>query len=80
MKKRSGSIEKNIESLIETVSFIKDNMVTKDDIADMATKDDLASVDQRLGQRIGSISNRLDQELDKRKQIEVRVSRLERTR
>jgi hypothetical protein len=64
-----------------------------DDIADirkdMATKDDLAATESRLDRRIHTLDAKIDRidtkltkfeehEIDKRKQLEVRVSKIER--
>ena len=58
----------DIKEILETVIFIKNKM---------ATKEELADVKAELKSDIQGIHNRLDDELDKRKILEVRVSRLE---
>ena len=79
-------LEDNVSSLIESVGFIKDNMATKDDIANMATKDDIADMATKhdlkiletkidhTGSKLGAFENT---EVYKRKQLEVKVMRLE---
>gem|GEM_PF-5576963 len=83
---RTTKLEKTVESLAESVEFVISTMVTKSEFEvgmaelseEMATKDDLQSGLVGLGQRLEGVSNRLDYELDGRKQLEVRVKRLER--
>ena len=69
-------MEDNLRDLLETVNFIKEKMVTKEDLADA-----LAESEGRLGAKIDRIDRRLtkfeEDEVDKRLQIEVRVSRIE---
>ena len=69
-------MEDNLRDLLETVNFIKEKMVTKDDLADS-----LAESEDRLGVKIDRIDRRLtsfeEDEIDKRLQLEVRVSRIE---
>ena len=74
-------MEKETKEILEIVNFIKDRMMTKEE---GSTKENLAETEQRLGDRItaleskvGGVHNRIDLELDKRLQIEVRVNRLE---
>lgn len=82
--KRLEKMEKNITSLIETVGFIKDHMVTKEEFAELKTeiRNDLSETEDRLHaeivSKVGGMGHRLDEELDKRKLIEVRVTTLER--
>ena len=54
-------LEQNVEDLIETVGYIKDNMATKDELAgvkeDLAgVKEDLAGVKEDLGQLTKHVS------------------------
>ena len=69
-------MEDNLRDLLETVNFIKEKMVTKDDLADA-----LAESEGRLGAKLDRIDRRLakfeEEEIDKRLQLEVRVSRIE---
>ena len=69
-------MEDNLRDLLETVNFIKEKMVTKEDLADA-----LAQSEGRLGAKIDRIDRRLtkfeEHEVDKRLQLEVRVSRIE---
>ena len=44
-KKRS---QNEIGEVLEIVNFIKDRMATKDDIANMATKEDIVRIEERL--------------------------------
>jgi predicted RNase H-like nuclease (RuvC/YqgF family) len=57
-----------IKELTEVVFFMKDRM---------ATKEDLDLVKAELKRDIHGLGNRLDDELDKRKALEVRVGKLE---
>ena len=86
---KGSTLEKNVESLVESVGFIINNMVTKADVRDivqeevgkevkkaieekdLATKEDIKGI-------VSSAHNRIDQEVEKRKQLEVRVTKLER--
>ena len=69
-------MEDNLRDLLETVNFIKEKMVTKEDLADA-----LAESEGRLGAKIDRIDRRLtkfeEDEVDKRLQLEVRVHRIE---
>lgn len=75
----SSDMDKNTEDLLETVNFIKDYMVTN-----MATKEELREVEQRLEKKIddgflgsvsrmGAIDNRIDNETFARRDLENRV-------
>lgn len=81
------------DEILEVVSFMKKRMVTKDELATleerMATKEDLTVLEEQMATKEGlarvelkvdGVINRLDDELDKRKVLEVRVGRLENTR
>jgi hypothetical protein len=69
----------------EMLDFVVKHMATKDDIADLrkelATKEDLAAVETRLDRRIEKLDTKLtkfeEHEIDKRLQLEVRVSAIE---
>ena len=69
------------KEILETVNFIKDRMVTKDELHDeiklvkdaMATKDGL----RRVEMKVECVDKRLDYELDKRKRLEVRAANVE---
>jgi uncharacterized protein YlxW (UPF0749 family) len=72
-------MNQNTRDLLEAMNFIKDHM---------ATKDDLAALESRLDGRIDSLAAKIDRldtkltkfeesEIDKRKQLEVRVSKIE---
>ncbi|OGG80672.1 hypothetical protein A3A39_03190 [Candidatus Kaiserbacteria bacterium RIFCSPLOWO2_01_FULL_54_13] len=71
MKKKVFRKDKNVESLIETVDFIKDNMSTKDDV------DEIKKTLNEHTRDLNTIKNDLKTDVDKRKQLEVRVTRLE---
>jgi hypothetical protein len=73
--KRFGASDKKIDDLTDVVIFIKDRM---------ATKEELREVEERLGNRIIAVEgkvdgvyNLIDQEVDKRKALEVRTTKLE---
>jgi hypothetical protein len=80
-----STVERGFAAVAEDITDIKTKMATKDDIADlrreMATKEDLAAVESRLDRRIEKLDTKLtkfeEQEIDKRKQLEVRVSAIE---
>ena len=65
-------MDKDTKDILEAVNFIKDRM---------ATKDDLAAAETRLSRRIEKLDTKLtkfeDREIDKRLQLEVRVSAIE---
>jgi hypothetical protein len=72
-------MEENLRDVLETVNFIKERMVTKDD---------LAAVEARLDLRIDKLDAKADRmdvkltkfeeaEIDKRLQLEVRVANIE---
>ena len=65
--KKLNSHDKKLDELADVVLFIKDRMATKEDL-------------KTLESRLGGIENRLDDELDKRTALDVRVSKLERAR
>lgn len=99
-------MDANSKDIIETLNFIKDRMVTKDDL-----KDELVGLEGKLNKKIdglatridgletridglevkletkmddlnttfNGLNNRIDYELDKRKVLEVRVTRIEET-
>ncbi len=77
MGKRTGKKRDNIESLIDTVGFIKDNMVTREDL-----KEDLKEFEESLAGKIAKVESALGtfekHEVEKRLQLEVRVTKLER--
>lgn len=80
-----------LNEVLETVIFIKKNVEKMEET--IATKDDLADLERRMATNLtetesrlhneivsktGGISRRLDEELDKRKVLDVRVTNLER--
>jgi prophage DNA circulation protein len=70
--KHIASLVGNVTTLVESVTFMKNNMVTqtefKKEIGDL--KEKITAVERSLG-------NRLDNELDKRGHLEARVTKLE---
>jgi hypothetical protein len=70
-----STIERGFAAVSDDITDIKSKMATKDDIADvrrgMATKDDITRLDTKL-------TKFEDREIDKRLQLEVRVSAIER--
>jgi hypothetical protein len=69
-----STVERGFAAVADDITDIKSKMATKDDIADlrkeMATKDDIKRLDTRL-------SKFEEREIDKRLQLEVRVSAVE---
>ncbi len=43
----------------EILEFLRDNVATKEDIKDMATKDDLAKLEIKLGSRMDNLESRM---------------------
>jgi hypothetical protein len=78
-----SAVERGFAAVANDITDIKSKMATKDDIADVhrkvATKGDLAET--RLDRRIEKLDTKLtkfeDREIDKRLQLEVRVSAIE---
>jgi hypothetical protein len=64
-------MDKDTKDILETVNFIKDNMVTKTEFNEAGDKldDRLAAVESK----IGGIHNRIDDEALKRANLETRV-------
>jgi len=76
--------ETTLKEVGEMLEHVVKHMATKDDLADVATKDDIARLDGRidwLGAKIDRIDVKLtkfeESEIDKRKQLEVRVAAIE---
>ncbi len=75
---------KNKRDAQESLNFIIEHMATKDDVRDIVheevgnviEKKDLATKEDIKG-IVSSAHNRLDQEVENRKQFEVRVTKLE---
>jgi hypothetical protein len=69
-----GKMKRGFAAVAEDITDIKSKMATKDDIADvrreMATKDDINRLDTKL-------TKFEEREIDKRLQLEVRVSAVE---
>lgn len=68
MKKKKSEIQ-------DLSEFIRDNMVTRKEFYEEIDK--LNKTDQRIEMKVDSIDKRLDYELDHRKQLEVRITKLE---
>jgi hypothetical protein len=83
--RRMAPKKTTLEELADMLAHVVKHMATKDDIADlrreMATKDDLAASETRLDRRIEKLDTKLtkfeEHQIDKRKQLEVRVSAIE---
>ena len=67
--------EKTLQSILETVEFVKDNAATKEDLKDFATKEDLAgfatkedlnnfATKEDLKGEINSLEQRMDSRID----------------
>lgn len=77
------------DEIFEVVSFIKDRIVTLEERVGtveervgtieerMVTKEALARTESSLKNDIRGLGNRLDDELDKRKVLDVRVGKIE---
>jgi hypothetical protein len=74
-----GHMEENLRDVLETVNFIKERMVTKDDLAAVEARLDLRI--DKLDAKIGRIDLKLtkfeEAEIDKRLQLQVRVANIE---
>jgi len=83
-------MDANTKDILETVNFIKDNMATKEDLAELKNElseridtveerlnNKIDGAEARLSQRIDGLGSRIDYELDKRKVLEVKVAKLE---
>jgi hypothetical protein len=78
-------MDKNTKDILEIVNFIKDRMATKDDLAEM--KRDIADVKSTLAEHtkilndhtrdLAMIKHDVTTNLDKRLQLEVRVTTIE---
>ena len=78
----SRRMDKNMKDLLETVIFIKDNMVTKDELVEVekrwgdmfgALRKEMQDGFRGVMNRIGGIDNRIDDEMFARKDLENRV-------
>lgn len=80
-------LEKNVSDLIEIVVAIKDNMITKDDLAgalagvreEVGAKIDggLAELRSDLGGKIAGVQGALDAAFERHSALEARVSKIE---
>ncbi len=79
-------MDANTKDILEAVNFIKDNMATKDDLADVESglSKRINDLEKNLNDRIDGVeskisgfNNRIDQEVDRRKILEVKVLHLE---
>ena len=74
-------MDRNMKDILDTVNFIKDNMATKSDIAELderlsSVETKVGSIDDRLfavENKVSSIHNRLDEEMLRRNNLEDRV-------
>lgn len=77
LEQKFGGLEQNVEILTETVTFMKDQMVTKtelkEEVAKLATKDQFKMLEGHLN----VIEQKLDVNIEKHKDLEVRVTHLE---
>jgi CHAD domain-containing protein len=79
----SASADKKFAALAEDISDIKATMVTKDDLSELETRLDtkIDSVESNLSGQINRIDTKLtkfeESEIDKRLQLEVRVTTIE---
>lgn len=70
------------EEILEIVTFMKDNMATKTELQELASdvgelKKDMKEVKEKITAVERSLTNRLDNELDKRGHLEARITKLE---
>lgn len=68
MKKKKSEIQ-------ELSEFIRDNMLTRKEFYEEIDK--MNKTDQRIEMKVDGIEKRLDYELDHRKQLEVRITKVE---
>ena len=72
------SEDNRIDEIYEVVAFIKDNMATKFELAEV--KSDVAEVKDRvfaIEGKLDGINRRVDDVVDKNKQFDVRTTKLE---
>ena len=71
--------KKEHEAVLETVEFIKERMVKKSELAEVRTelKKDIEDTRLELRSKIDGVHRRIDEDLDKRKTLENRMSRIE---
>jgi ElaB/YqjD/DUF883 family membrane-anchored ribosome-binding protein len=71
----------NYDEVMEVIHFTKDHMAAKDDLEELRSelKRDIRDIRDELRSKIDGVHRRADEELDHRKQLEVRVGRLEET-
>ena len=72
-------MDKDTKEVLEIVNFIKDRMATKDDVEQLQgeLKQDIDDTRAEIRSKIDGLHRRLDEELDKRKVLEVKVLNLE---
>jgi hypothetical protein len=72
-------MDENFRDLLETVNFIKDNMATKEDLADVETRLDgrMAKLDAKVERIDRKLTKFEENEIDKRLQLDMRVARIE---
>lgn len=71
-------MDDNMKDILESLVFIKERMVTKDDLAEVETRiaARMDKIDDRLvavESKIGGIHTRIDEEIAQRKNLESRV-------
>ncbi len=79
---KKDSHDRNMNDLIEIVVSIKDNMVTKTEFAELEKKVDegfksVGTQFEQVNGKIDGIHRRIDAELEQRKLLEDRVSKVE---
>jgi hypothetical protein len=72
-------MDTNFESILETVNFVKDRMVTKDDlkVVEERLAGRIDGVDDRLTaveSKISGVRNRLDEEMLRRNDLGCRIA------
>jgi len=79
MEEKLDRIEKNMGDLIEIVVSIKDNMVTRDELASelVGVRAEIASVREELGGKIDGVQRSVDAGFERHSALEARVSKIE---
>jgi hypothetical protein len=72
-------MDRNAKDLLEAVNFIKDHTVTKDDLAALPNWLDrrIDTLDAKIDRLDTKLTKFEESEIDKRKQLEVRVTKVE---
>ncbi len=66
-----------LQDILETVQFLKDNAVTKDDLVNFATKDDIYRLDQKIDDLRTDMNARFDEVVNEICDVKARLARLE---